>query len=115
MKHIYISCCSPTGGIRQYRFSEGKLIFKEKVSVDRPMYAITDGARMHILLRESSDEMGGVQSCRICADGTLTDFTEISPSHGTVPCHLTVHNGNIFLVNYLSGNVVKLPDTVVTH
>ena len=34
---------------------------------------------------------------------------------GIVPCHLSVIDGDVYTVNYLSGNVVKIPDTVSAH
>lgn len=116
--NIYIASCSPDGGMYQYRLSdEGKLSFVNKTDCDRPMYAVIDGEKMYILLRapfKENNESGLVQY-DIAEDGTLKNPTEPVSTKGIVACHLTVKNSAVYCVNYLSGNVIKMPDTVVAH
>ncbi len=117
MKHIYITSCDKAGGIHHYTFENGKLEFCEKVDLDRPMYAVIDNGRAYVLLRQISEEtnFGGLVSFDIDKNGCLVNGTTPQTSQGIVPCHLCVEGGDVYAVNYLSGNVVKFPDKVVTH
>ncbi|MEU6127982.1 lactonase family protein [Saccharopolyspora sp. NPDC047091] len=53
---------------------------------------------------------GRVVAFQVGADGGLTEINS-QPTHGSAPCHLSVHPGGRFLLtaNYLSGNVVVHP------
>lgn len=117
MKHIYISSCDEMGGILHYTLSDGKLEFKQKTDLDRPMYMVIDKRKAYIALRETdkSSHFGAVVTADIDENGRLCNLSEPVSSRGVVPCHLCVNNGTVYTVNYLSGNIVKLPDRVVTH
>ncbi len=117
-RNIYIASCSPTGGIYQYRLGEdGKLSFVNKTECDRPMYAVIDGGRMYVLLRAPFDgnNESGLVIYDIACDGTLENPTEPVSTKGVVACHLAVKGTCVYCVNYLSGSVIKMPDTLVTH
>ncbi len=117
-KKVYIASCSPTGGIFQYSLSEdGKLTFVKSTECDRPMYAVIDKGRMYVLLRapfECSDESGLI-SYDVACDGSLEKPTDVISTKGVVACHLAVKNDDVYCVNYLSGSVIKMPETLVTH
>ncbi len=115
MKHIYITACSKDGGIYHYTFADKKLTFCEKLPLDRAMYTVIRDKTAYILLRDTGNGEGGLVRYHISDGGALENPDEVMPSHGVVPCHLCVKNDNVYLVNYLSGNVVKMPDKVVTH
>ena len=51
----------------------------------------------------------------IDGDGKLINPSEIMSTKGKVACHITVHKGNIYCANYISGSVVMLPDKLVEH
>lgn len=117
MKHIYISSCTQNGGIYHYTFENGSLNFKEKTPLDRPMYTMIYKNRLYALLREIDDKthFGGIVSFEIESDGSLVNQSEILSTDGIVPCHLDVNKNGIYIVNYLSGNIVKLNEKTVFH
>ncbi len=117
--HIYIAECHKDGGIHHYtQESDGSLNEIKFYPVDSPMYlAIKDG-RLFIVVRAPFDdsEESGVYSCKINADGSLSDSTEILSTKGKVACHLYVPDDmKPFCVNYVSGSVIKVPDNLVVH
>lgn len=116
MRDIYILSCAEDGGIYRYGFQNGELIFKDKTPLDRPMYAIKRDNKMLVILRETESEnhFGGFLSFDIAEDGSLVNKSDIVSTKGIVPCHLEA-DGDVYVVNYLSGNIVKLPEKVVTH
>lgn len=117
MNHIYILSCETGGGIYHYLFANGKFQFIDKTSIDRPMYAIIRDNKMHVILREIDKEthFGGILSFDIDENRSLINPTEIESTNGIVPCHLEVTDKGNFVVNYLSGNVVKIGEQTVTH
>ena len=117
MKHLYFCACTEDGGIYHYTFENGNVSFCEKVDVDKPMYISIEGNKAYVILKETDPEtkFGAAMTFDIDSDGKLINPTEPVSSLGIVPCHLSVKNGGVYTVNYLSGNVVKLPDTVDTH
>ena len=58
---------------------------------------------------------GGILSFDINVNGNLKNPTEIENTKGIVPCHLEVLEDSKFVVNYLSGNIVKIGEKTVTH
>ena len=117
MNHIYILSCENNGGIYHYLFKSGKFQFVEKISLDRPMYAIIRNNKMYVVLREIDEvtHFGGILSFDIKENGSLINPTKIESTNGIIPCHLEVLNNNKYVVNYLSGNIVKLEEKIVTH
>lgn len=117
MKHIYIASCVSDGGIYHYTFENGELLFKEKTELDRPMYMIKKDNKMYVILREIDKEnhFGGFISFDIDNFGKLINPSKITDTRGIVPCHLEVTEKGEYVVNYLSGNIVKIPDKIVTH
>lgn len=117
MKHIYILSCEQTGGIYHYLFEKGEFRFVEKTNLDRPMYAIIRDNKMYVVLREIDTEthFGGLLSFDIDENGGLINKTEAVSTNGIVPCHLEVNDNGRFVVNYLSGNIVKVSGKTVTH
>ncbi len=103
---IYIAACDKAGGIYHFKL-DSTLSFVKKYDVDRPMWLTIDGDSMYILLRELSDNLNsGVTKCRINSDGSLSDFEEPIFSEGRCACHASVSVDKLYLVNYLSGNVL---------
>ena len=117
MKHIYILSCEKTGGIYHYLFQSGEFKFVEKTSLDRPMYAIIRDNKMYVILREvdTKTHFGGILSFDIDENGKLTNPTKIESTNGIVPAHLEVTDKGQYVVNYLSGNIVKIGVKTVTH
>ena len=78
----------------------------------KPMYAVINDKRLHILLRSpyETNDNSGYFSCR-------TDFTDCSDMKNTLgkcACHLAVDK-DAYIVNYLSGNIVKNCEKAVLH
>lgn len=116
MKEIYLLSCTEAaegGGVYKYGLTEtGDLKKITYLLCPKPMYAAFGGERLHILLRspfESSDN-SGYFSCK-------TDFTDCSNRQNTLgkcACHLAIDK-DAYIVNYLSGNIVKNCEKVVFH
>ena len=117
MKNVYILSCAKNGGICRYSFSAGRLKFIDKTPLDRPMYAIKRGDKMYVILREidAATNFGGFLSFDIANDGSLENQSQIVSTNGVCPCHLEVIDGNKYVANYLSGNLVKIGDKSVSH
>ena len=117
ISHIYILSCEKNGGIYHYLFENGKFRLLEKTLLDCPMYAIIKGGKMYAVLRETDDttHFGGLVSFDIDINGNLINPTEIESTNGIVPCHLEVTDKGRYVVNYLSGNLVKVGEKSVAH
>lgn len=117
MKHIYILSCEKAGGIYHYLFRDGKLEFVDKTPSDRPMYAIIRDNRLYAVLREAdtATRFGSLVSYDISANGSLVGPTATEMTNGLVPCHLEVLGNRQYIVNYLSGNLVKINGKTVEH
>ncbi|HJA94253.1 MAG TPA: lactonase family protein [Candidatus Eisenbergiella merdipullorum] len=117
-KYQYIASCEREGGIFCYVLEEsGQLSFRHSLKADRPMYLAADAGRMYALLREpfAGIEESGLVVYQTAKDGKLTKIWGPISTKGKVACHLAVDSGQVFCVNYISGNVVRMPDRIVTH
>ncbi len=110
---VYIAACDKDGGIYHYKMQGGKMEFSDKTPVDRPMYLAIGDNKLYAVLREPFEGKteSGLIVYDIDKDGKLINAGEISSTKGVVACHLTVAD-DVYAVNYLSGSVVKMPDTV---
>lgn len=114
MKKVYILSCETInngGGIYRYELLENKFCNSGYFPCDRPMYAIYKNDRLHVVLRQACGKNSGYFSIR--KDFTLP--SNVMDTQGVVACHLDVALENNYIVNYLSGNVVKNCDKVVCH
>lgn len=119
-KHIYFAACdeSDKGGIYHFeQQNDGSLEKKGFYRLDRPMYLTIFEDRMYALLRApfAESEYSGVVSFKINADGSLSGLTECLSTEGACACHITVDEGEIYCVNYLSGSVIKIGQKLVTN
>lgn len=117
---VYLLACAPQeagGGIYQYAVDgEGKLIPLSHFSCDRPMYSVQHGAYLHTVLQyEAGKETGCDITQPIAPDGALGTPCAVRSSLGLVPCHLAVQGDDVYLVNYVTGNVVKNGELAVAH
>ncbi len=97
--------------------SDGKLALVDSVRLDRPMYMAVYDNKMYTVLRAPFEDSqdSGVVVYDIGDDGILTSPSEIQSTKGEVACHIAVNGENIYCANYISGSVIKLPDTLVQH
>lgn len=106
---IYLLSCETIqngGGIYAYYLTENGLLKQTGYfPCDRPMYATKCKNGLCVLLRQPSekDENSGY----FYVDEALRNSTGIRSTKGVVACHLCADNEDIYIVNYLSGNVVK--------
>lgn len=106
---IYILSCDTIvnkGGIYAYNLTKnGSLKQAGYFPCDRPMYAVKCEKGLCVLLRQPflSDNFSGY----FYIDEGLKTATQIKSTQGVVACHLCVDNSDVFIVNYLSGNIVK--------
>ena len=106
---IYVLSCEKIengGGIYGYDLTKtGELIKLAYFPCDRPMYAVKCENGLCVLLRQpfkNSDFSG-----YFYVDDSLQTATELKSTQGVVACHLCVDKGDVYIVNYLSGNIVK--------
>ena len=112
---IYILSCETIengGGIYAFDLVEnGNLIKKGYFPCDRPMYAVKCEKGLCVLLRQPFEDTE--RSGYIFIDENLQTATEIKTAQGKCACHLCVENDDVYIVNYLSGNIVKNGEMIV--
>ena len=106
---LYILSCERTesgGGIYSFEL-ETNGAFKKLAyfPCDRPMYAAKCDKGLCILLRQpfSDSEDSGY----FYIDDNLQNATAVESTKGRIACHLCVDGNDAYIVNYLSGNIVK--------
>ena len=117
MSDLYIASCTESGGIYRYGIDrDGNMKYLDKVSCTKPMYMQYYDDKMYVLLRSPFDngESGLVVYDRD-KTGVLSDPTDPVSTMGQVACHLSVSQKGIYVANYISSNVTKLPDNTVYH
>ncbi len=117
---FYAASCNPVGGIHHFSVLEdGKLSHLGFTQCDRPMYIAKDKKRLYVILRCPEENIGNMSSFvaeySIRRGGSLRLVSEPVTTHGCVACHLSVIDGEVYVANYSSGNMCKLPDSVITH
>lgn len=115
---IYIGSDDQDGGIFHYALSEqGKLSFSKMMPVDRPAYMTIDNERLYCLLRQpfADSRESGLAVYKINNEGALETCGAVKTTHGEVACHLCSVDNNVYCANYITGSVVRMPDTVVNH
>ncbi len=116
-KIIYILSCTENGGIYSYSLNKcNELKAVGKTESDRPMYAVLNGERLYVILRQPFKESkeSGIVSFN-AENGILTDKSETVSTKGEVCCHLCVSGGDIYAANYISGSIIKMPNRLITH
>lgn len=106
---IYILSCETTengGGIYACDLTEKGTLEKQKYfPCDRPMYAVKFEKGLCVVLRQPFEN--SQNSGYFFVDENLQNATEIKDTQGVVACHLCVEKDDVYIVNYLSGNIVK--------
>lgn len=115
--HLYIASCRKDGGIYHYRVdTDGMPSLVEKTPLDNPMHMIASGGAIHALLGAPfNDGSSGYVRCAIGADGHLQPPAVLLPTHGKEACHLMAEDEDVYIVNYSSGSLLRMPDRLVTH
>ncbi|MGN1052632.1 MAG: beta-propeller fold lactonase family protein [Candidatus Scatosoma sp.] len=126
MREIFILSCAPVsqgGGVYKYALDgQGTLEKRAYLPCDKPMYAVNDGKRLHILLRDpfgknaaknenaraegsaaEEEKYSGYFTCNV----DFSNCSEVQSTLGECACHLAVDGDDVYIANYLSGNIVK--------
>ena len=114
---IYIASRTKDGGIFKSEYGNEKgYIKKSFTQTDSPMYMIIKNKKMHILLRSPfENSQSGYLSSDILENGDLNNLSKAVSTEGEIACHLTEFNGNIYCVNYTSGDITKIGSKTVNH
>lgn len=114
---VYIASCDAEGGIYRYEMDDrGRLTYATRKVLDRPMYLAIENSKLYAILRQPFDNNeSGLITYDINADGDLINSSELISTKGEVACHLAVDRGTVYCVNYITGNVIKMPDKIVKH
>lgn len=110
---IYILSCTDIqngGGIYSFSLSEKEMKQTGYLPCDRPMYSVMNDNRICTLLRAPFAEK--TNSGYFFCDENLQNSTPIISTKGVVACHLDVIKNDVYVVNYLSGNIVKNGDII---
>ena len=106
---VYLFCCEKTengGGIYSCELTESGLLERtEFFPCDRPMYAAKCDKGLCVLLRKPFAD--SQNSGYFFIDKDLKNPSEIKDAKGLVACHLAVDKQDTYIVNYISGNIVK--------
>lgn len=114
---LYIASCETSekkGGIYIYDTGkDGELKEDKYFPCDRPMYFAFSGENIDVLLR--APFKGSENSGYFRSDDRFTRVGGVKDALGKCACFNTVSGDNAYLVNYLSGNVVKNCENAVAH
>lgn len=114
---IYLLSCADSdcgGGIYECELNEkGVLNQTNYFACDEPMYAVLKENTLHVLLRQPSDD--DMYSGYFTLNTGLTQPSSIKSTLGKCACHLAVYDDDVYVVNYLSGNISKNCETATYH
>ena len=115
MSRAFIASSADDGGIYCFDLNGEKLVFTDKIPLSRPMYLAAEGERLYAVCAGESGSGGSLVSFKL-KDGRIEDVDFSVSSLGVEPCHLCADRGEIYVVNYGSGNAVKFPEgKIVSH
>ncbi len=110
---LLVASCAPDGGIYRYQIGNGQPKILDFAPMDRTMYMAREAEKPYVLLRECfPDGCSGLISCNLLPDGTLSPSDEILSTMGKVACQLCIDRGQIYVVNYIGGSAVRIPDQI---
>ena len=116
MKIYLLSCAfsNEDGGIYECELSEdGKLTKTDFFACDKPMYAVEKGQKLYVLLNQPQDD--DEYSGYFTLDADLKNPSVIKSTLGKCACHLAVADEDVYVVNYLSGNLSKNGEVAAYH
>lgn len=118
MNTLMISSCVSDGGLYRYALlPDGTLYPCGMIPADKPMYAIFQNGVLYVLEREadSVSHISGLRTFAVSADGTISEMNKRQSTLGVCAAHLCLKDGVVYVANYLSGSVVRMPDKAVQH
>lgn len=111
-----VADASEGGGIYKYERKNGKTELISKLELNTPMYMAIEEDKLYVILDryENSSKESGLVTYDI-KDDRFANPSLIYSTKGEAACHLDVWRGQAYCANYISGSVIKIPDTVVIH
>ena len=113
MKNVYISSCTPDGGVRLFAFDGETLTQRAFSPAGRVMYTAREGG----VLYATALERDGLDSFVVRAtltDGVPGPFGGKRPT-GRESCFIDVRDGDFYTADYSSAGVTKNGVQTVTH
>ncbi len=117
MRTFYILCCDKKrsgGGIYKFSYEASPDEIRSADAyfpADNVMYAVLDAEKLHVIAdRVLPDNESGIYSL----DKMLCEASDIKGTNGDCACHLCV-DGDSYVVNYMTGNIVKVGGRTVQH
>ena len=113
MKNVYISSCTPDGGVRLFAFDGEALTQRAFSPAGRVMYTAREGG----VLYAAALERDGLDSFVVRAaltDGVPGPFGGKRPT-GRESCFIDVRDGDFYTADYSSAGVTKNGVQTVTH
>ena len=111
---FYSASCVPEGGAYRYRlYSDGQTELLKKLPMDRPKFLAQKGDRLYATLIEPFP--GSCDSGVLTVDLEGNQIGEILSSGGHGICHIALCEDDVYIANYGSGSLIKLPDKLVVH
>lgn len=113
---LYISEHEKSGGIHVFDLSDKRVDEIQFIKLDRPTYFTIEGDKLYAVLRDPFGTMeSGMVTFDIAKDGTLYNMSKTVATNGKSGCHISVNKWGIYIANYRSANICKMPDRVVVH
>ncbi len=111
---FFSASCVPDGGAYRYRlFADGHTELLQKIPMDRPKFlAEKDGLLYATLIEpfEASKDSGV-----LTVDLAGNRVGEIQSSKGCGICHIALCDDDVYIANYNSGSLIRMPDKLVVH
>lgn len=113
---LYLASASPEGGIYRYHFSGDRDGFSAVPLDVTPCpscgYLRVEGSELLALSRKPFPDspFSGLMTFSVGSDGSLSNPSEMLSTRGISGCHMTKAAGCYYAVNYVTGNIVRLPD-----
>ena len=114
ISEFYSASCVSDGGAYRYRlYSNGKTELLHKISMDRPKFLAQKGNRLYATLVEpfADSKDSGV----LTVDLEGNQLGQIISSQGREICNIALCDEDVYIANYTSGSLIKLPDQLIVH
>lgn len=114
--HLYIASCADNGGIYHYKIENNAFVLEETLRLRNPMYMALTEDKLYCVLNdpfEGNSESGAVEIG--LENGYFGKCSDPVPTHGKEGCHICLSDGMVYVANYTSGTLCRLPDLTVQH
>ena len=114
--HLYIASCAEDGGIYHYKLEDATFTLEEKLTLKNPMYMALAEDKLYCVLNDPFEGRNESGVARIgLENGYFGECSAPAPTHGVEGCHICLSDGKIYVANYTSGNLCRLPELTAQH